>query len=188
MSVASHQSHYQGYSRLVMNRMGLWLFIVSESALFSVFLFSRYYLIGTYKPEGLNILLGFVITAILLSSSFFAYMAEKYVNQGNRTGFIRSLLITILLGGIFIVGVGIEWSEALEAFPPPNIFGTVFFALTGLHLFHLFSGLILLTLVYFQVRRGSFSADSYWGVEAVVLYWHFVDVAWLFVFPTLYLV
>ena len=171
-----------------MNRLGLWLFIVSESALFSAFLFSRYYLTGTSQPEGLNISLGFVITAVLLASSFFAYRAERSISRGDRRGFLMSTLITIGLGILFLVGVGFEWKEALAEFPPPDLFGTVFFTLTGLHASHLISGLVLLVLMFFHGRRGGYSVESHWGVEAIVRYWHFVDVVWLFVFPTLYLV
>ena len=176
------------YSRLAMNRLGLRLFIVSEAALFSAFLFSRYYLTGTSQPHGLNISLGFVITGVLLASSFFAWRSERAIARGDQKGFLRATAITIALGTLFLVGVGFEWKEALAEFPPPDLFGTIFFTLTGLHASHLLSGLVLLVLAFFHGRRGGYSAESHWGVEAIVRYWHFVDLVWLFVFPTLYLV
>ena len=188
MNESAHVTGHGNYSRLAMNRMGLWLFIVSEAALFAAFLYSRYHLTGTDQPEGLNVPLGFVITAILLSSSFFAYRSEKLIAKGDQKGFLKATLIAIGLGLLFLVGVGFEWREALKEFPPPDLFGTVFFTLTGLHAAHLISGLGLLAFVYLRGRRGGYTADDHWGVEGTVRYWHFVDFVWLFVFPTLYLV
>jgi cytochrome c oxidase subunit 3 len=84
------------------------------------------------------------------------------------------------------VGVGIEWSEALHSFPPHGGFGSVFFLMTGMHAFHVVTGLIMLALLYLNVRQGKINAD-HWGPEAVVKYWHFVDVVWVFFYPAIYL-
>jgi cytochrome c oxidase subunit 3 len=89
---------------------------------------------------------------------------------------------------VFAVGVGLEWSEAFHFFPPSTAFGTVFFLLTGVHATHVLSGLIVLAIVWYLGRDGRFSRGNYWGVEGAVKYWHFVDVAWVFIYPTLYLV
>lgn len=114
-------------------RWGLWLFILSESFLFSAFLAARYYMLGFYRPEELNQALGLAVTSVLLLSSLTAYRAETSISYGDRPRFLRNTLATILLAG----------------------------------------------------RYGS---DNYWPVEGVVRYWHFVDVAWVFIYPTLYLV
>lgn len=175
-------------SRLRINRLGLWLFIFSETFLFIALLASRYYLLSTERPGELNQALGLVITAVLLVSSLTAYRAETAIAHGDRVGLQRNLLATLGLGLLFVVGVALEWSEGFAFFPPSTLFGTAFFSLTGLHVTHVVSGMVLLALVYLHGRWGRYSAANYWGVEAVVKYWHFVDVAWVFIYPTLYLV
>jgi cytochrome c oxidase subunit 3 len=178
----------RGYSRLAINRMGLWLFIASEAFLFLALISSRYLLLGLNRPAQLNQFLALIITSILLLSSLTAYRAETSIGFGDRAGLQRNLLLTIAMGLIFMVGVSFEWAEAFEFFPPSTLFGSVFFTLTGVHAAHVLSGVVLLALAYLSSRRGSYSADDHWGVEAIVKYWHFVDVAWVFIYPTLYLV
>lgn len=88
-----------------------------------------------------------------------------------------------------MVGVVLEWREGLEFFPPSTLYGSVFFTLIGLHAFHVFTRVVALAALLFAGRDGRFlGPDAYWPVEGVVKYWHFVDVAWVFIFPTLYLV
>ncbi len=169
-------------------RLGLWLFIVSEAALFSAFISARYLNLGTARPEELNQGLGVAITGILLLSSLTAYRAETSIAHGDRSGFLRNTLWTLLLAGVFLVGVVIEWVEGFQFFPPSTRYGTSFFSLTGLHGLHVLSGAVLLAGVYLHGRRGRYGPGDYWPVEGVVKYWHFVDVAWVFIYPTLYLV
>ncbi|HET8678494.1 MAG TPA: cytochrome c oxidase subunit 3 [bacterium] len=169
-------------------RWGLWLFIISESFLFAAFLSGRFFMLGFYRPEELNQLLGLGITSVLLLSSLTAYRAETSIAYGDRPRFLRNTLVTVLLAGLFLVGVGIEWAEAFRFFPPSTRFGTVFFSLTGLHALHVLSGVVLLVFVYRHGRAGRYGPSDYWPVEGVVKYWHFVDVAWVFIYPTLYLV
>ncbi len=175
-------------SRLRINRLGLWLFIISECFLFAALLSSRYFILGLYRAPELNQPLGLAITTILLLSSLTAYSAEMSAAAGNQAGFRRYLLATLGLGVLFLVGVGVEWSEAFHFFPPQTAFGTLFFSMTGVHAFHVVSGLLVLLLVYVHGRRHPYSATSYWPVEGGAKYWHFVDVAWVFIYPTLYLV
>ena len=170
------------------NSMGLWLFIVSEAALFSAFIFARYYLTGTDQPDELNIGLGYGITALLLTSSLCAWRAEKLLVKGDSRGFLRFTLFTIILGALFLAGVGLEWREAAHSFAPPDLYGTVFFSLTGLHASHMVTGLIVLMLIGIKGLRGGYTGTEHWGVTGAVRYWHFVDAIWLIVFPTLYLV
>ena len=179
---------HERYSRLSINRLGLWLFIASESFFFLALLSSRYYLLGLYRPEDLNQVLGLIITVVLLLSSLTAYRAESAIAHDDRQGMLRNVLATILLALLFLVGVGIEWSEGFTFFPPSDRYGTVFFTLTGFHAAHVLSGMIVLALVYLNGRRGRYSAENYWAVEGAVKYWHFVDVAWVFIYPTLYLI
>jgi len=101
---------------------------------------------------------------------------------------VRNASFTILLGLLFMVGVVVEWSEGLRHFPPGTVYGSAFFTLIGMHAFHVFTGLVVLGIVLRLGRRGHFGSHDYWPVEAAVKYWHFVDVAWVIIFPTLYLV
>ena len=174
--------------RLYLNRLGLWLFILSESCLFAAFLWARFYLLGVQRPPELNQALGLGISLLLLLSSLTAYRAETSIHYGSVAGLLRNTAATIGLGGLFLIGVGLEWAEALQHFPPSTLFGTVFFSLTGLHALHVLSGIALLALVYWNGRRGRYGPANAWAVEGAVKYWHLVDVAWVFIYPTLYLV
>lgn len=175
-------------SRLTINMVGLWLFLLSECFLFAALLSSRYFLQGVSRPETLNQPLGLGLTIVLLGSSLSAYRTEMSSARGDQQRFQRNLLATIALGVLFLVGVGVEWREAFAHFPPQTGFGTLFFTMTGIHSFHVLTGLIALSIVYGLGRRRPFGPGNYWGVEGTVKYWHFVDVAWVFIYPTLYLV
>ncbi len=182
VAAAHHEEERQ---RPSMNQLGLWLFFLSESFLFAALLSARFYLAGTDRPH-VNQLLGLVITAILLVSSLTAYRSEAAIAHGDRTAFLRYLLATIALGVVFALGVAYEWSTA--EFTRSEPYGAAFFAMTGLHASHVISGVAMLAMVYYLGVRGHFSAEGHWGVEAVVKYWHFVDVVWVFFYPALYLV
>ncbi len=171
---------------LNIRRVGLWLFILSESFLFASLVTARFYLTGFDRPEELNQALGLIITSILLLSSISAYLAEAAIARGERGRFLGYLTLTILLGIVFVGGVAFEWKAA--EFGRDDIYGTLFFAMTGLHASHVVSGIVALALVYMLGARGHFSADGYWGAEATIKYWHFVDVVWVVFYPTLYLV
>jgi len=170
--------------RLTINRVGLWLFILSESFLFGALLSSCFYLRGVAIPSDVNQLLGLGLTAILLLCSLTAYLSEACSAHGDQKGFQRNLLAPIVLGALFIGGVCVEWNEASSHFPPFSGYGTIFFT-TGIHAFYVLSGLIAL-VVYGLGRSGRFTKGSYWPLEGPVKYSHFVDVAWVFIYPTLY--
>jgi cytochrome c oxidase subunit 3 len=171
---------------LALNQVGLWLFFLSETFLFSALLAARFYLAGFDQPQHIDQALGLAITTILIVSSFTAFMAESEMARGNRRAFLLYLLATIALGVVFVGGVTLEWSQAEFAVSEP--YGTAFFSMTGLHASHVISGVLILLLVLNLGRKGHFSAESHWGVEAAVKYWHFVDVVWVFFYPALYLV
>ncbi|MDO8484102.1 MAG: cytochrome c oxidase subunit 3 [Candidatus Limnocylindrales bacterium] len=172
--------------RTAIGRLGLRLFIASESMLFAAFIAARFYLNGTFRPETINPGLGVGLTLVLAGSSVLAYRALAAIRRDERKLAVRWLAGTILLGVLFLVGVAIEWSSA--EFGPGTPFGTAFFSTTGLHAAHVLSGLVVLALVGRLIRRGHFSAEAHWGLTASVVYWTFVDALWVFViFPTLYL-
>lgn len=185
MNAATTNLKYQVVNR----RLGLWLFMLSESMVFFALLATRFYMQGTHRPAEVNQILGLIITVVLLLSSFTANRADIAIAHGDRAKFLRLLLTTIVLGLGFLAGVVIlEWPEALHFAPPSTGYGTVFFALTGMHAFHVLTGVIILALVYWNGQRGRFTAADHWGAEGSIIYWHFVDVIWVLVYPTLYLV
>lgn len=169
------------------NRIGLWLFIVSETFLFAAFLSARYFTTGTFRPEELNQALALALTIVLLASSISAYLAETSIKYNDRRNFKLFTIATIALGLLFMGGVVFELSEAVQHYPPETPYGTSYFMLIGLHGFHVVTGLIALTIVLVLGTKGHFGSSDFWGVEGVVKYWHFVDLAWVLIYPTLYL-
>jgi len=186
MAVAGHAASHSTYNRFAINTVGLWLFFLSETFLFSALLAGRFYLAGTDRPQELNQHLGLAITSILLLSSATAFSAEVAITKGNRGWAKLSLLLTMFLGLVFFGGVVVEWSTA--EFTQGEPYGTAFFAMTGLHASHVMSGVVMLGLAFWLLMRGHFSAEKHWGLEATIKYWHFVDVVWVFFYPALYLV
>ncbi|HBY92390.1 MAG: cytochrome c oxidase subunit 3 [Ardenticatenaceae bacterium] len=173
--------------RLRNNRLGLWLFILSDSFVFGGLLVTRFYLLGGHRPH-LDQVLGLIVTSVLLASSFFMNRAETLISNGDRRGFLSSTLITMLLGIAFLVGViGFEWRLAPFG-PGDGAQGAVFYMMTGMHAFHVLSGVAFLGIVYRNGRKGCYSAERHWAVEACANYWHFVDVVWIFFYPALYLI
>src|SRR3972149_5410918 len=117
--MAADTAHMSDYKyKLGNNRLGLWLFILSDSFLFIGLFVTRFYLLGGHRPE-LNQILGLIVTSVLLISSFFMNRAEVSIAHGDRKGFLNSTLITMLLGLTFLVGVvGVEWPLAGQHFGP----------------------------------------------------------------------
>jgi cytochrome c oxidase subunit 3 len=167
------------------NRLGLWLFCFSEIFLFGGLFMARFYLwqdpaTGEIVRPALAQVLGLITTSVLLTSSLFMALGESAIAHGDRKAFLRNLLITAALGILFLVGVvGFEWNGA---------FGAVFFGMTGLHALHVLSGVILILIVWWNGRNGAYSPEKHWGVEATAIYWHYVDVVWVFFYPALYLI
>lgn len=185
--VAPRVSPTDYQQRLRNNRLGLWLFIISDSFVFAGLLVTRFYLLGDHRPH-LDQTLGLIVTSVLLASSFFMNRAETLISNGDRQGFLRSTLVTMLLGIAFLIGVvGFEWRLAPFG-PGDGAAGAVFYMMTGMHAFHVLSGVAFLFIVYRNGRKGCYSAERHWAVEACANYWHFVDVVWIFFYPALYLI
>lgn len=203
---AAHDQHEVPYAvSLRSNRLGLWLFCFSEIFLFGGLLAARFALwnqpgVGIVRPE-LSQVLGLITTSVLLVSSFFMVRAETAVEHGDRKTFLNSLLWTAALGALFLVGVvvmewnifglelelfGIEWFGHLKL--TDGAFGAVFFGMTGIHAIHVLSGLVLILVVWNNGRKDSYSPEKHWGVEGTAIYWHYVDVVWVFFYPALYLI
>jgi cytochrome c oxidase subunit III len=178
-----------------MNRLGLLFFMASETMLFLAMAAARFYLAGTFKPEELSLGLGLALTAILLASSFAGYRGVAAISRGDRRTFVVWIAVAFVLGVVFTgLVVGVEWPEAAHAFPltseDPQVraYSTAFYAMTGLHVFHLLQGLLALGLLLWLGVRGHFGPGDHWGATGVVRFWTFVDIMWLaIVFPVLYI-
>ena len=171
------------------NRLGLWLFLVSDTFVFAGLMAMRINLLGLTRPE-LNQFLGLGVTAVLLISSFFMNRGETLLHNGDRQGFLWNTAVTFVLGLGFLLGVVlIEWPTASREglTPSSGVAGAAFYMMTGMHAFHVFTGLIILVIVWLNGRRGLYDAKNY-PVEAAAVYWHFVDVVWIFFYPALYLI
>ena len=191
------QEHHTGEApyeeRVKRNRLGLWLFFFSEIFLFGALLAARFYLLGNTRPD-LDQTLGLIVTSVLLLSSVAMALSESAIGHNDRKTFLRSLIVTALLGVLFIFGVvGLEWNVfGIEGFgelkPTDGVYGAIFFIMTGFHALHVLSGVVLIILVWNIGRKGGFSADRHWGVEGAAIYWHYIDVVWIFFYPALYLI
>ncbi|HVN15028.1 MAG TPA: cytochrome c oxidase subunit 3 [Anaerolineales bacterium] len=189
-AVEAETDHHSYAYKLVSNRIGLWLFLLSDSFVFGGLLTTRIYLLGPTRPA-LNQFLGLTVTAVLLVSSFFMNRAETSMEHGDRKSFLLNATLTMLLGVAFLLGVvAVEWPNAIRegVTPASGTAGAVFFMMTGMHAFHVFTGVLFLLVVLRNARRGLYSAEKHWAVEAATVYWHFVDLVWIFFYPALYLI
>lgn len=186
-----HDHDHHSYAwKLAANRLGLWLFLVSDSFVFGGLLVARFNLLGMTRPE-LNQTLGLLVTAVLLISSFFMNRAETQIGLGDKKGFLISTAITFILGLGFLCGVVfVEWPSAgAEGLTPDSgAAGGIFYMMTGMHAFHVLTGLIFLLVILRNGRRGLYTQEKHWAVEAATVYWHFIDVVWIFFYPALYLI
>jgi cytochrome c oxidase subunit 3 len=180
-------------SRVDAQTLGMLLFIVSEIMLFGAF-FTAYFFIRVVNDPGgwfpldgkdLPVAVAGVNTSILLSSSFTMHWALEGARNENRRALLVGLVTTALLGLTFL-SIQINEYVHLGFAPHDNAQGSIFYGLTGLHGAHVFVGLTLLTMATVRAFRGHFSAKEHRGVEVPGIYWHFVDVMWVFVFTTLY--
>ena len=180
-------------SRIDRQTLGILLFIVSEVMLFGAFFASYFFLRvvaneGPWPPEPfeLPVAIAGMNTAILVSSSFTMHWALEGARNENRNAMRVGLLTTALLGLTFLT-IQVNEYVHLGFSPQDNAQGTIFYGLTGLHGAHVFIGLSLLTFATVRAFRGHFTAKEHRGVEVPGIYWHFVDVMWIVVYTTVYL-
>jgi heme/copper-type cytochrome/quinol oxidase subunit 3 len=175
--------------------LGMLLFISSEVMFFGS-LFGAYFTIRAAAPEWppagspeIDVLRTALFSVLLVSSSATIQLAVNAIGRDDRPRFVRWLLVTIGLGIAFLAGQAIEyaelWSEGFGV--SSNVFGTLFFTMTGFHGLHVVGGLIAMAIVGASARRGDVHGGHYGPAEAVSYYWHFVDVVWILLFSTLYL-
>jgi cytochrome c oxidase subunit 3 len=189
--------------------LGMWIFLVTEIMFFGG-LFLAY---TVYRREfeavfsecsnTLNLTIGAANTAVLLCSSFTMVLAVRAAQTGSRKALIVFLILTMLFGGVFLGVKAYEWNEKFveHHVPGPSfhmegttmqgqaqLFFSLYFAMTGVHALHMVVGVgIMLTLLW-QAYLGKYGPSYYTPVDVGGLYWHFVDIVWIFLFPLLYLI
>jgi cytochrome c oxidase subunit 3 len=189
-------------SRLDPTTLGMLLFIASEAMLFGSF-FAAYFFVRVVNPDAtiiepdrwqtwppepfeFPVFVAGVNTAILVTSSFTLHWAVQAIRRGNRRGLQAGLVATIALGLAFLLTQAIEYAH-VGFNTGDGAFASVFFGLTGLHGAHVAVGLSLLIIAAVRAFRGHYSPEHYHGVEIPGIYWHFVDVMWIVVYATVYL-
>jgi cytochrome c oxidase subunit 3 len=189
--------------------LGMWAFLITEMLFFGG-MFMAYILYRSKDPESfayasghLNWRIGATNTAVLIISSLTMALAVYYSQMGKRTQLITFLLLTMLLGATFLGIKAFEYHQKYVDHLIPGfdfhwhghgdpqhvqMFYFIYFAMTGVHALHMIVGLGIMTVITLMARRGRFTPEYHSPVEISGLYWHFVDIVWIFLFPLLYLV
>jgi cytochrome c oxidase subunit 3 len=198
------------YQQRDASTLGMWIFLITEVMFFGG-MFAAYTIYRSAYPtvfaiasSSLNVTIGAINTCVLLLSSFTMVMAVRAGQLGQRKLIIFFLILTLFFGCIFLGVKAYEWTEKYEehhmpgqiAFHlegtdlqgPAKLFFSLYFAMTGLHALHMVVGVGILTFLILETRKGKYSAEYYTPVDISGLYWHFVDVIWIFLFPLLYLI
>lgn len=193
--------------------LGIWLFLITEVMFFGG-LFLGYIVYRGMYPDAwhlgsskLDVTLGTVNTVILILSSLTMALAVRGAQVGSKKQCANFILLTILFGGAFLGIKAVEYSA--KFFPGPDahyylipganffyenaptglpMFFSLYFTMTGMHAIHMIIGIGILIWLYRKAAKGSFHAHYYNPVEVTGLYWHFVDIVWIFLFPLLYLI
>jgi cytochrome c oxidase subunit 3 len=188
--------------------LGMWIFLASEVMFFGA-LFAAYIIYRNAYPQvfaeasrHLNVWIGGVNTGLLLTSSLTVALAVNAAQLGKRKLLIAFLLLTIVLGLIFLGLKGLEYSQEFEenlfpgrnfTYPGPEpekarLFFSLYFTMTGLHALHMLAGLLTFSIIVLLAWRKKITQENYISVELAGLFWHFVDIVWIFLFPLLYLI
>jgi cytochrome c oxidase subunit 3 len=207
------QHHFHSMEQqLEASTLGMWVFLVTEIMFFGG-MFMVYIVYRTWYPEAwiagsnhLDVALGAVNTAVLIVSSLTMALAVRAAQVGSYRGQIVNLVLTMVFGSIFLIVKYFEYAEKFEhhLVPGPSfnstgyiaaaddplhqqLFFSIYFMLTGIHALHMVVGLGIMAVILAMALRRRFSPAYYTPVEVSGLYWHFVDIVWIFLFPLLYL-
>lgn len=191
--------------------LGMWIFLLTEIMFFGG-AFTAYIIYRSMYPQEfamasstLDVTMGTINTAVLIVSSLTMALAVYYAQTGVRKLQITYLLLTILLGTAFLVVKAFEYYDKFKHHHIPGksfhfeglpadqanitqIYFTIYFAMTGLHALHMIIGIVILLVITQMAWKGRFSPEWHAPVELFGLYWHFVDIVWIFLFPLLYLI
>jgi cytochrome c oxidase subunit 3/cytochrome o ubiquinol oxidase subunit 3 len=167
--------------------------IIAESAIFTIFVVAYVFyagksLSGPTPREVLEVPIFF--TVCLLSSSLTVHFAAKALEHSRRGAFLILWILTIVLGGLFLIGTGMEWHRLIYERGltiSTNLFGTTYYSLVGLHAFHVTAGLIMLSIVSLFALAGRVGSEQSHRVDVLAMYWHFVDAVWVVVFTVVYI-
>ena len=189
--------------------LGMWIFLVTEimffGGLFLAYAIYRREFAGAFAVASntLDVVVGAVNTAVLLCSSFTMVLAVRAAQIGSRKALIWFLILTIVLGGVFLGVKAYEWNLKFEEHHvpgrsfhlegtgeqgPAQLFFSLYFTMTGLHALHMIVGEGLMLFLLWQAYAGKYTPRYYTPVDIGGLYWHFVDIVWIFLFPLLYLI
>ncbi len=177
-------------------RLGLWAFLATEVLLFGG-LFTTYIVFRIKYPQmfhadhvRLSRVLGAANTVVLICSSLTVALGVAAIREGKQRLLRLFLAITILLAAVFLAIKYVEWTEkfALGLYPATDIFFSLYFMMTGLHGIHVIAGMLILGTMFVLAGRGRFSERYHTPVEVSGLYWHFVDLVWIYLFPLFYLI
>jgi len=188
------------------SKLGMWLFIFTELLLFGG-LFLVYSVFRAEYPsnfhEGsleLSVTIGAINTIALLISSMTVAMALTAIQKDNKKLALALISITLILATVFLINKYVEWGAKFDHGLYPGsplmkyldrghlLYFSLYFFMTGLHALHIIVGMVLLTICLFKVRSGNVNSKSYIHLENGALYWHLVDLIWIFLFPLMYLI
>jgi cytochrome c oxidase subunit 3 len=191
--------------------LGMWIFLITEIMFFGgMFLAYTVYRhlyshVFAVASSSLNVYIGAANTVVLLCSSLTMVLAVRAAQLSQKKAIVLFLVLTLLLGGVFLGVKAYEWNEKFVEHHVPGasfhfedlpasdqghaqLFFSLYFAMTGLHALHMVIGAGLLCYLVFEARKGRYSAEYNTPVDLIGLYWHFVDIIWIFLFPLLYLI
>jgi cytochrome c oxidase subunit I+III len=175
-------------------KMGLWVFLASDVVLFGAFIGAAIFIRVSYgwtawEPVPHNPIPGLVNTYLLLTSSFAVVLSLDAAEKGSTKGIVAALVTTLVLGFGFIVNKGIEWLELLHEghWFDTGVRESTYFLTTGLHLGHVLAGLLITSYLIVRAYKGAYTNNPD-TLEHFGLYWHFVDIVWLFLFPLFYII
>jgi cytochrome c oxidase subunit 3 len=193
---AGHEAHMDPATARAAATLGIWTFLATEVLLFGG-LFTAYVIFRIKYPQmfyedhlKLNRIMGAVNTIVLICSSLTVALGIAAIRRGRQRLLRVYLALTILLAATFLVVKYFEYMEDFTKglFPSTDIFFSLYFMMTGLHAVHVTAGVIALTVMLVLAFRGTFSEKYHTPVEVTGLYWHFVDLVWIYLLPLLYLV
>ena len=187
-------------------KYGMWFFLFTE-VLFFGGMFILYSVFRSKYPEAFhraaaeeNLLLGSINTAILLTSSLALALSLRAVQRGNRRLSLWLQSATVVMGGIFLVVKYFEWMEKISRGLYPGsavllkkehgeiLFFGLYYVMTGIHGLHVIIGMIVISSMIYFTASGKITADNFTKLENTGLYWHFVDIVWIYLFPLFYLI
>jgi cytochrome c oxidase subunit 3 len=212
-ATTGHKHHYahhfkDAFHEFVSGKEGLWLFMVSEVMMFGGLFFGYFVMHALYPAtfaEGARALdwrFGATNTLVLIFSSWTMALSIHFIQKGMRSKATMCLVTTLVCGAIFMCIKYMEWTHKFhEGFFPGHHYSNpeavaknigmyfgFYFSMTGLHGIHVLVGMSLITWILIRHLRGDFDADYFLPVEGVGIFWHIVDLVWIFLFPVLYLI